>query len=212
MMSFICCLRTYVMLLLWCHFRKGKYGSTHWGWDRMNWVLPTVFFNAIFNTLRPRQNGRHFADDTFSRIFVNKNVRISIKFSLKFVTKGPINNIPALVQIMAWRRPGDKPLSEPVMVSLLTHIYVTRPQWVNEKLIISTKISLKFVPVCPLSNKPVLVQEANGNIITPSRQWVLGETSVLDKPNAFGCSSLWHKTFITFKNKQDLVRVRKIQS
>ena len=32
---------------------------------------------------------------------------------------------------MAWRRPGDKPLSEPMMVSLLTHICVTRPQWVN---------------------------------------------------------------------------------
>ena len=42
-----------------------------------------------------------------------------------------MNNIPALVQIMAWRRPGDKPLSEPMMVSLLTHICVTRPQWVN---------------------------------------------------------------------------------
>ena len=51
--------------------------------------------------------------------------------SLKFVPKGPINNIPALVQIMAWRRPGDKPISEPMMVSLLTHICVTRPQWVN---------------------------------------------------------------------------------
>ena len=35
-----------------------------------------------------------------------------------------------LVQIMAWRRPGDKPLSEPMMVSLLTQICVTRPQWV----------------------------------------------------------------------------------
>ena len=84
-----------------------------------------------FNTLRPRQNGRHFADDTFNRIFVNENARISIKFSLKFVPKGPINNIPALVPIMAWRRPGDKPLSEPMMVRLLTHICVTRPQWVN---------------------------------------------------------------------------------
>ena len=48
-----------------------------------------------------------------------------------FVSKGPINNIPALVQIMAWRRPGDKPLSEPVMLSLLKHICVTRPPWVN---------------------------------------------------------------------------------
>ena len=52
--------------------------------------------------------------------------------SMKFVPKGPINNIPALVQIMAWRRPGDKPLSEPMMVSLATHICVTRPQWVND--------------------------------------------------------------------------------
>ena len=80
------------------------------------------------NTLRPRQNVRHFADDTLNRIFLNENARISIKISLKFAPKGPINNIPALVQIMAWRRPGDKPLPEPIIVSLLTHICVTRPQ------------------------------------------------------------------------------------
>ena len=51
----------------------------------------------MINTMRPRQNGRHFADDTFKRIFLNENVRISIKISLKFVPKGPINNIPASV-------------------------------------------------------------------------------------------------------------------
>ena len=83
---------------------------------------------AFINTLRPRQNGRRFADDTVKRIFLNENVRISIKISLKFVPKGPISNIPALVRIMAWRRSGDKPLSEPMMVNLLTHICVTRPQ------------------------------------------------------------------------------------
>ena len=44
---------------------------------------------------------------------------------------GPIDNIPALVLIMAWRRPGAKPFSEPMMARLLTHICVTRPQWVN---------------------------------------------------------------------------------
>ena len=88
---------------------------------RGNWV----------NSSRPRQNGRHFADDTFKCIFLNGNVWIPIKISLKFVPKGRINNISALVQIMAWRRPGDKPLSEPMMVSLTTHICVTRPQWVN---------------------------------------------------------------------------------
>ena len=69
---------------------------------------------------------RHFQVD-----FLEWNVWILIKISLKFVSKGLINNNPALVQIMAWRRPGAKPLSEPMMVSLLTHICVTRPQWVN---------------------------------------------------------------------------------
>ena len=75
--------------------------------------------------------GRHFADDIFKCIFLNENVWIPIKISLKFVPKGPIYIIPAMVQIMAWCRPGDKPLSEPRMESLLTHICVTRLQWVN---------------------------------------------------------------------------------
>ena len=79
----------------------------------------------LVNTLKPRRNEQHFADDIFKRIFFNKNVWISIKISLQFVPKGPINNIPALVQIMAWRHSGDKPLSEPMMVSLPTHVYAS---------------------------------------------------------------------------------------
>ena len=88
--------------------------------------------NHNINTLRPRQNDRHFPDDIFKRIFLNENVWISIKISPKFVPKGPINNIPALVQIMAWRRPGHKPLSEPKLVSWTTHLCLTRPQWVKQ--------------------------------------------------------------------------------
>ena len=87
----------------------------------------------FINTLRPRQNGRHFADDIFKCIFLNENVWIPIQISLKFVPQGPINNIPALVQIMGWRRPGNKPLSGPMMVRLPTHIYITRPQWINRE-------------------------------------------------------------------------------
>ena len=75
--------------------------------------------------MRPGQNGRHFADAIFKCIFLNENVWIRIKISLKFVPKGPINNIPSLVQIMAWHRPGDKPLSEPMMARLPTHIYAS---------------------------------------------------------------------------------------
>ena len=59
------------------------------------------------------QNGRHFTDDIFRCIFVNKKFCILIKFSLKCVPKGQINSIAALVQIMAWCRIGDKPLSKP---------------------------------------------------------------------------------------------------
>ena len=78
-----------------------------------------------------RQNGRTFRDNTFKRIFLNENVRIWIEISFKFVRKGPIDNIPALVQIMAWHQPGDKVLSEAIMVRSQTHICVPRPQWVN---------------------------------------------------------------------------------
>ena len=74
--------------------------------------MSTIFRTLQVNTLRPRQKGRHFPGDTFKRIFLNENAEIS----LKFVPKDPINKIPALLQIMAWRRPGNKPLSEPIMV------------------------------------------------------------------------------------------------
>ena len=65
--------------------------------------------------LPPRQNGRHFADVRFNRIFLNENIRISIQFSLKVVFKGPIDNKSALVPVMAWRQLGDKPLPEPML-------------------------------------------------------------------------------------------------
>ena len=142
---------------IWC--LTWLFKLTHWGRDK---------------------NGRHFADDTFKRIFLDENIRIAIKTSLKLVPKGPITNIPALVQIMDWRRPGDKPLSETMMVRSLTHICVTWPQWVNtlrprqngrhfaddtfkrifldENIRISIKISLKFVPKGPINNIPALVQ------------------------------------------------------
>ena len=76
-------------------FCSGINVLTHWGRDKMAAIFP---------------------DDIFKCIFLNENTWIPIKISLKFVLKGPINNIPALVQIIAWRLPGDKPLSEPMLV------------------------------------------------------------------------------------------------
>ena len=71
----------------------------------------------------------------FQMHFLNENVWIPIKISLKFVPRGPINKIPALVQIMAWRRPGDKPLSGSMVVRLPTHIIITPPQSLNLKAV-----------------------------------------------------------------------------
>ena len=77
-----------------------------------------------WNNAYVRQDGRHFAADILKCIFLNENVWILIEISLKFVPKGLINNIPALVQIMASRRPGDKPSSEPISEPLFSYAYM----------------------------------------------------------------------------------------
>ena len=97
-------------------------------------IMKEVNRNMI-NSLRLRQNDCHFADDTFKCFFLNENVLILIKISLEFISEGPINNIPALVQIRTWHWPGHKPLSELMIVRLQTHICITRPQWVNKGII-----------------------------------------------------------------------------
>ena len=55
------------------------------------------------------------ADDIFKCIFWNENDTIPIQISLKFVPRNPIDNKPVLLQAMAWRRTGDKPLPEPML-------------------------------------------------------------------------------------------------
>ena len=49
------------------------------------------------DTLKARHNGRHFPDDIFELIFLNENVWIAIEILFKFVPRGPVNNISALV-------------------------------------------------------------------------------------------------------------------
>ena len=106
------------------HFIADLYQIENW----LSKFIKMLLILTGFNTLRRRQNRRHFADNIFNCILLKENDWIPIEISLKwslFPRVLPINNIPALVQIMAWRRPGDKPLSEPMVVSLLTHICVT---------------------------------------------------------------------------------------
>ena len=93
---------------LHCHKLHGNV-LIHWGWEK---------FAVIFKC-----------------IFLQENERISLEISLKFFPKVRINNISTLLQIMAWHRQGNKSLAEPAMCSLLTHICITRPQWVKYALI-----------------------------------------------------------------------------
>ena len=124
---------TYMLRQNGCHFPDDIFKCIFL--NKNVWISIKISLKFVpkcpINTLRLRQNGCHFPDDIFKCIFLNENVYISIKISLKFVPRDPINNIPALVQIMAWCRPGVKPLSEPIMDCLLTHICIIRPQWVN---------------------------------------------------------------------------------
>ena len=94
------------------------------GWVAIIDASMVAFYWAVVNTWRPRQNGRYFLDDIFKCIFLNEKAWIVIKISLNFVPRVQINNVPALVQIMAWRRPGDTPLSEQ-MIFFYWRIYAS---------------------------------------------------------------------------------------
>ena len=97
--------------LIMMRFHQIRACLTHWGWDKIRC---------------------HFIDDIFMCIFLNENVWISLKISLKFIPKVRINQLPALIQILAWCRPGNKLSYESMMISLLMHsIYITQLQWVK---------------------------------------------------------------------------------
>ena len=78
--------------------------------------------------MRVTQNGCQLAH-IFRCIFLTESLFIMIQNSLKFIHKDPINNKPALGHIMALRRTGDKPLSEPVMAQRSDALCVTRQRW-----------------------------------------------------------------------------------
>ena len=116
-----------------CMYQRCDAWKTQLAEYPMNYIY-TGHALPCFLKSRPRgreKNRRHFADDIFWCIFFNENVWISILISLKCILKEPISNTPALVEIMARRRSGDKPLFEPMMVTLPTRRSVARPQRVK---------------------------------------------------------------------------------
>ena len=81
-----------------------------------------IFYIKHIQHTEAEENGRHFADDTFRCIWVSN------KASLKYVTYGRIDKMSAQVQIMAWRRTGAKPLSDPMMTQS-TDAYMRQQAW-----------------------------------------------------------------------------------
>ena len=79
---------------------------TQWGWDKKQRALSKAFSSM-------------------------KMLEFQLKIHWTFVPMGPINNILALVQMMVWHWPGDKPLSKPMLVKIPKHICVTQPQRVK---------------------------------------------------------------------------------
>ena len=112
----------------WFRWRLGDKQATRRYLNQW-WLILCIPRPRWVNTLRPGQNGRHFANDIFKRIFWNKNYCISIEISLNPIIQFPIINIPPLVKIMAWRRQATSHFLNQSWPSWLTHICVTRPQW-----------------------------------------------------------------------------------
>ena len=98
--------------LQWCHNERNGVSNHR--------LLDCLFNRLFWGRRRQTSNSAPLAF-----------VRGIHRWPMLYVPKGPINNIPSLVQIMVWRRPGDKPLSESMVVRLLTHLCVTRPHWVK---------------------------------------------------------------------------------
>ena len=73
------------------------------------------------------------ADDNLKCIFLNENDRIPIRISLKCIPMSPIDNKSALVQVMAWRRTGAKPLSGPMLTQFADAYMRHKGRWVNAK-------------------------------------------------------------------------------
>ena len=159
-----------MVILLWCVWRKLRLYCCC-SIIRYRKCLPKWHAIAAVNTLRPRQNGRHVSYDIFKWIFLNENVWISLKIWPKFVPKVWINNIPALVQIMAWRRPGDKPLSEPMkgIYVLKLYIYILN-LWSQKNIMNPTKTDHEMLKLKQDCEYRVLWKQYN-EMKTDSDRW-----------------------------------------
>ena len=88
-------------------------------WKTLSMIKGPQQTHPVITHVSHGQNGRHFTDDIFRSNFINEKLCILIKISLMVVPKGLIDSKSALVQVAAWRRTGDTPLPEEVLIQSL---------------------------------------------------------------------------------------------
>ena len=108
-----------VRIHTWCYKHRTQQSMN----SSNNCQVTNMKIWGLFNSSTPGENGRHFADDIFKCIFFDEKFCILIRISRKFVPQGPIDIKWALVQVMAWRRIGDKQLPEPMLIQF-TDVYM----------------------------------------------------------------------------------------
>ena len=144
----------------------------------------------------------------FQKYFLDWKCTNDAEDSNEICSNEPINNITALALIMAWRRSGDRPSSEPMMVSLLTRISVTRTLWVNgiygikhwlQNLIIMVIYSIELTQLKRKGDTRWYIY--NGNYRTTVRN--------LDAPpkNKQSCCR-WYETSLCSFHASDLSEIR----
>ena len=99
------------VVLCWYIFLSNEFTTHRYAICRWQFPIQVALFSL--SHLPPGPNGRQFGNDIFRYIFIIGKFCISSRIPLKFVPMGPIDNRPALVQVMAWRLFGVKPLPEP---------------------------------------------------------------------------------------------------
>ena len=139
-----------------CSWSSADRRCSNYIWAINNFIADwgaTYIRGFTVTHLPPGQNGRHSGRRNFKFIFLNENDRISIQFSLKFSPRSPIDNKPALIQIMAWSRTGDKPLAEP-MRTQFTVAYMRH--WRELTLVVLILFLGNLKCICIFFNFPTL--------------------------------------------------------
>ena len=128
---------TLVQVMAWCRQATSHYLSQCWPRSLLPYGVTTwanvdpdlcchmESLGPMSYLISPGQNGRHFADHIFRCIFINEKFWLGIHWCLFLRSNW------ALVQVMAWRRTGVKPIPEPMLAQFTDAYMRHKGRWVD---------------------------------------------------------------------------------